>query len=203
MSDILIFLIFAVILTGTLYLKARYDVRRRREEELEKIMIESDSQENATRRLIGDEAYERMEENVRGILSGHRADRSINVSLSTGPDTPQGEQEFHSLLPGDPLWLRRSSEEGVDVVDVYSGGYRIGRLMLEAAQRVISIMDKDVITGSYVSEQNSYGDCDTSSLGIVIFHTPRATMAAEENTSDTAPYRITVNGPRRIVLYQN
>lgn len=164
----------------------------------------ADTAEMRTRRLIGDEAFDKMSENVDKILERHRADRSVNVQLTAGPDTPEGSAELHKLLPGDPLWLRKTVEGGMDVVDVYSGGFRIGRLMLGDAARVISVMDSAVVTGSYVSEQNGFGDCDEISLGIVVFHsTPQEYEARREQDADSRPWRITIEGPQRIVLYQN
>lgn len=160
--------------------------------------------ERQTRALIGNEAYDRMTATVDQILAAHRFDRSVSVRLTSGPESEEAAKELHSLLPGDTLFLRRTTDKGLDMINVYSHGLRIGRLMLSDAKSVSDVMDSAVITGCYVSEQNSYGDCDTASIGIIVFHSTSEEYAARtaDNTQAT-PYKLTIDGPQRIVLYQN
>ena len=160
--------------------------------------------ERQTRQLIGNEAYDRMTNIVDGILRHHRLDRSVSVRLTAGPDSEEAAKEFHRLLPGDPLTLRRASENDCEFINVYSRGLRIGRLMLGEAEVVSHVLASTVMTGCYVCEQQSYGDCDSMIMGIVVFHSDAETYKARQVATDMAePYKMTVEGPQRIVLYQN
>lgn len=160
--------------------------------------------ERQTRRLIGNEAYDNMTKVVDGILKHHRFDRSVTVMLTSGPENSEAAAELHRLLPGDSLCLRRTTDKGLDMINVYSKGLRIGRLMLGDADAVSAVMDSAVLTGCYVAEQNSYGDCDTSSVGIIVFHSSCEEFEARTADNDgRTPYKLTVDGPQRIVVYQN
>lgn len=160
--------------------------------------------EYQTRQLIGNEAYDRMTSVVDSILRRHRLDCSVTVRLTAGPDSAEAAKEFHRLLPGDPLTLHRASENGCDFINVYSRGLRIGRLMLCDADVVSHVLASTVLTGCYVCEQKSYGNCDSMLMGIVVFHSDAETYKSRQGEADIAePYKMTVEGPQRIVLYQN
>ncbi|MDE5876047.1 MAG: hypothetical protein K2H47_00850 [Muribaculaceae bacterium] len=160
--------------------------------------------ERQTRQLIGNEAYDRMTSVVDNILRRHSRDCSVTVRLTAGPDSAEAAKEFHRLLPGDPLTLRRASENDCDFINVYSRGLRIGRLMLGDAEVVSHVLASTVLTGCYVCEQRSYGDCDSMMMGIVVFHSDAEIYKARQGEADMAePYKMTVEGPQRIVLYQN
>lgn len=123
-----------------------------------------------TRKLIGTEAYTDMLHRVAAVLRSHLKDRYVKVTLTSGADSPEGENELHHLLPGDPLHLSRYAEDGAEYFDVYSRGFRVGRLMFDEAEAVSEIFRASVITGVYVAEQNSYGPCPTFDLTIAVFH---------------------------------
>lgn len=219
MTDtLLIILLLAVMLLATAGLAGTEGRRRRlarRMESAQKAFTQEIKHESAhpapelsseeyTRRLIGDEAYARMEKKVEHILRYHRGEKSINVSLTAGPDTEHGREELHRLLPGDPLWMRKNVEGGMDVIDVYSGGYRIGRLMLDDAAKALRIMRTSILTGSYVAEQNCWGNCDDVALGIILFHSsPEEYEARRHSEAGALPYRIVIEGEDPMVLYQN
>lgn len=159
--------------------------------------------ERQTRALIGDDAYERMAGAVDRLLVRHKADKCVSVVLTSGPDGPGAANELHHLLPGDPLCLRRSPETGIDTVDVYADGYRIGRLLLGDADQVLAVMETAVITGVYVAEQNCYSDCQGTDLRLIVFFTPRTGLSGQTAIESDTPYKITVNGVKPIVLFQN
>ncbi len=154
-----------------------------------------------TRALIGDDNFERMRDTVENLLQRHVADKCINVELTSGADSEEGARRLHSLLPGDPLTLRKNTESGLELVDVYSDGYRVGRLLLGDADKAIDVMKNSSLTGVYVAEQNCFGDCSYVDLRLILFFTPR--IAAENEQQADTPYRFTINGPKPIILYQN
>lgn len=177
MIEVILYIAVGLTLIWLVVLLARRDVRReinrQRFPETEKLPEKEISpEEKATRNLLGDDVYDNMVKRVDAVLSRHSGDRSVSIPLTMGPDSLAGEEELHRLLPGDPLWLRKANYDGMDIVEVFSGGFRIGRLLTSDAMRALQVMDNDTVTGSYVSEQNSWGDCDTSFLRLVLFYRP-------------------------------
>lgn len=216
MSEILIYIPIFLVLLIAVALKAKYDVRRRREMLHEALELESSREEMSvaereTRRLLGDQAYDEMVERVKRLLHNHDGQKSVTVNLTGGPSNAKGRERLHSLLPGDPLWLRENSIEGVRNIDVYSSGYKIGALMLNDADTVLEVMDTAKITGAYVAEQNSYGESDMVSLRVILFFIPdaeeskaarRAHLFAE--ATKLSPYKITLQGDgHNYTLFQN
>lgn len=176
MYDLILYLAIFSCIVLLIALKARYDIRRRSRAEhgdpSEHAKAMMNDEESSTRRLIGDEAYEKMVASVDDVIRRHSSDRCQSFGLSSGPDSDPGWRQLHKLLPGDPLWLRKDSDGGLDCIDVYSEGYLIGRLMLTAAEKAAEIMDSKTVTGAYVAEQNSYGDSNIVSLRIILFYRP-------------------------------
>lgn len=177
MMDIFIYIAIFSLILFTIAVIARNDVGRQRRQRIASAREHtSDPQisdeEKATRRLIGDENYAHMLENVNKVVERHGSDLCASIALTSGPVDDRGWQRLHQLLPGDSLWLSRNHSEGVDCVDVMADGYLVGRLLLTAARKAIDILEQQVVTGVYVAEQNSYGDSDTLSLRIIMFYRP-------------------------------
>lgn len=126
--------------------------------------------ESLTRRLIGDEAFERMRTRIASLLRRHSADRSTSLWLSGCPGDSTGWEELHALLPGMPVTLENVSHDGISAVAVYSRDVRVGTLLMNEAEKAIQLTDNAQVTGAYVAEQNSYGVCDDMSLKIVLFY---------------------------------
>lgn len=201
MYDIIFFAALCLIITFALYLKARRDIRNKYSH------IEENQEDPAaydsTRSLIGDEAYEEMTRRVDTLLSIHRCDESVAVCLTSGPDNRPEADELHHLLPGEPVKLTRNDENGVECVDVYSRGFRIGRLMLADAEIAIEVMRDSMITGVYVAEQNCYGDCEDIAMRLVIFHCPERRHISSAIIDERKPYRVRFQGINPIELFQN
>lgn len=178
--------------------------------------------EKATRRLIGDEAYERMHARVSELISHHRKDAAADIWLAAAPDDETGRHRLHTLLPGMPLSLKDVSDGGISAVEVYSDDICVGRLLLTEAEKALAITSGYRVTGTYVAEQNAYGDSDELSLKIVMFYRQSAVSddAADEETVVPTPektdnslpalsraldseYKHIVRGGHPMVFYQN
>lgn len=196
MTDLLIMCLLSLTLSLALLFKVRTSRRRLVRHE------DTDGSYTSTRRLIGEEAYREMNRRVESLLGKHKADECISVNLTCGPDNEQEAAELHHLLPGEPVNLSRCSSGGMDCIDVYSRGFRIGRLVLKDADDAIEVMNKSSVTGAYVAEQNCYGESSEIALRIVIFHSPERKYDANSAFCDK-PYKIRFNGATPIELIQN
>lgn len=178
MSDAILYILILGGVAAMVAWKARRDVRRSRNERCAAAMLTAPEtlteEELATRRLIGNEAYDRMVERVDNVVERHGSDRCLNVKLTDGPDSRRGWKQLHSILPGDPLFLQAAEVGGIRLIEVYSGGFRIGSVAGESAADMLRILDCENITGAYVSEQNSYGDCNTADMRVILFYRPLA-----------------------------
>ncbi len=134
--------------------------------------------EASTRRLIGNEAFERMRSRIASLLRLHKSDRSASLWLAGCPGDPTGWEALHSLLPGMPVSLKDVSHDGIAAVAVYSGRVRVGTLLLDEAERALRVSGSAQVTGAYVAEQNSYGPCEDMSLKIVLFYRDSASPEA-------------------------
>lgn len=123
--------------------------------------------------LIGEEAYNAMTERIDKILREHSHEPCVTLSLTCGPDTEEGAKELHSILPGTPIQLTLCNEGGVDTVDVYNNGLRIGRFALLEAMTIYEIMKNNVLRAAFVAEQNCYGIQDSLQLAIIVFYEPK------------------------------
>lgn len=175
METLLIILIIALAALA-FNMQARYEMRRRREAET---AFESDidrmrapDQETRTIDLIGEEAYAEMTQRIDRVLRDHCHHPCITLELTCGPDSRNGNELLHKTLPGDPLTLNPCTEMGVEWVDVYSNGVRIGRLALEEAEEYGRIIRKAHVCGAYVAEQNCYGIEDSHRMSIIVFYEP-------------------------------
>lgn len=212
MTDILLYLAIFASIAAILYFVAG---RKEKRDDLQAASSEIKNSsthineiteaEAATRALIGDKAYERMVKRVDRVIARHTADRSVNVSLSKGPDSQRGWQELNSLLPGDPVWLRKSFDSTEACVEVYSGGYRIGRLYGEDAQRALPVLNAHELTGAYVSEQNSYGQSDVASMSLILFYNVQeSAVQFNRESAFNESFHIDIPGTqRRVLLCQN
>lgn len=164
-----------------------------------------------TRQVLGESAYATMTERVAEIMRRHAKDRCIAVSLTSGASEGNGADELHHLLPGDPVWLKPSEEDGLDTVGVYSGGYKVGELMLLDADAALEVLRNGTVTGSYVCEQNCYEYYEKVSLKLIIFfqaapETSPAPVVEQELPQSLidAPYKVTYDGgPVPITVFQN
>lgn len=162
-------------LTLLVAFKARADVRRiRRNSRAPSHPRQMSQEEAATRELIGDDAYEDMVRRVDDIVSRHSSDRFVSVALSSGPKSLEGWKALCSLLPGDAVGLKFRDVDGLRIIDVLSNDVRIGSVLLTAADRLMSDVGGDAITGAYVAEQNSYGDSNVAAMRIIVFHSARS-----------------------------
>lgn len=163
-----------------------------------------DNIDEETRQVLGESAYMTMTERVAEIMRRHSSDRCIAVSLTSGAAAGKGADELHHLLPGDPLWLKPSDNEGINSVGVYSGGYKVGDLMLLDADAALEVLKEHNVTGSYVCEQNCYEYYDKVSLRIIIFFEDARQGAAKPVAATETPYKITyTDGPVPLTLFQN
>lgn len=137
---------------------------------------EADKEIMRTIDLIGHKAYVEMTERINRIMHRHGSQNSATVSLTCGPDTLDGAHELHRLLPGQPLKLVSCRAEGVDTIDIYFNGVRIGRLALEEAETILTIMRENSITAAYVAEQNCFGRIGSHQMDIIVFYEPRKRM---------------------------
>lgn len=122
--------------------------------------------------LIGKEEYSKMTARIEDVIDRHRGQNCTTVSLTCGPDTFDGAHELHRLLPGQPLNLVSCSAGGVDTIDVYFNGARIGRLALADEEKVRDILNGSRMTGAYVAEQNCYGLIGSHRMELIIFTEP-------------------------------
>lgn len=137
--------------------------------------------EQRTVDLIGEEAFDEMTRKIDTILSKHSHQQCVTVNLSSGPDTREGASELHSILPGTPVLLNANYEGGVSWIDVYANGARIGRLALLDAATVKDVMKSNVITGTYVAEQNCYGIENSYQLAVIIFYEPKDVAVSKKS----------------------
>lgn len=140
------------------------------------------SEETGTIELIGEEAYSEMADRIDMILRTHGRQPSINLSLSCGPDSAEGEEELHKMLPGYEVQLMLCCEEGVRWVDVYYNGFRVGRLALLESDAVRALLDSCHIRAAYVSEQNCFGIEGSYDLRIIVFYEPKKREERDRET---------------------
>lgn len=170
-------IILIIALAGLAFnLQTAASVKRHREDKQRKVAesaLRCDS-EQRTIDLIGEDTYNDMTRRIDKILRDHCRQQCVTLNLTCGPDSKEGSQQLHSILPGTELMLNRCEEGGVDWVDVYAGGARIGRLALLEAQTINEIAKLNYIKGAYVAEQNCYGIEDSHRLAIIIFYEPKS-----------------------------
>ncbi|MDE6006799.1 MAG: hypothetical protein K2G67_04525 [Muribaculaceae bacterium] len=134
-----------------------------------------------TIKLIGERAYKEMTQRIDVIMNRHSDDRNRTISLTCGPDTFDGAHELHGLLPGQALKLVSCRSEGVDTIDVYFNGVRIGRLALNEVQSINSLLTSNKIVGAYVAEQNCFRKIGSHQMDIIIFYKPRKVEKKESH----------------------
>lgn len=195
MVDFLLILIILMASAIAFNLQATHRVRTRREaarlrrsEEL--LRGQSDRAVDHTIDLIGEEEFHRMTERVDLILKRHGHQPCMRLNLTCGPDTPAGADELHHILPGMPLRLTLCTEGGVNWIDVYFNGPRIGRLALMESMILRDAMRSNYVRGAYVAEQNCFGIEDSHLLSIIVF------LEKKENIS--LPGRETATGREAI-----
>lgn len=123
--------------------------------------------------LIGKSAYREMTERIERIMKEHSGHKNCKLSLTCGPDTFDGAHELHGLLPGQSVKLLQCRAEGVDTIDVYYNGVRIGRLALNEARHLCSLLEHNSIIAAYVAEQNCYRKIGSHQMDIIVFYKRR------------------------------
>lgn len=123
-----------------------------------------------TIQLIGARAYAEMNQRINALLLKHKFQQCMTLRLTCGATCKCAKKELHSLLPGEPVMLTPCPEGGVDWIDLYSNGMRIGRFALQEAEMLRETMEYNYIKGAYVAEQNCYGIEDSTQLGIILFY---------------------------------
>lgn len=133
----------------------------------------SENEVRKTIELIGEDAFRKMSERIDEILRSNAGRQALTLDLTCGPDTPEGAETLHTLLPGTSLQLVSCQENGVDMIDIYTDGRRIGRLALSEVETLRSIMKENSLRTAYVAEQNCYGIENSHTMSIVIYYEPR------------------------------
>lgn len=165
-------------------------------------MLNVSPEERATRELIGDKKYDEMSHHVSQLLKRHATDSFRTVMLTAGSIERNAMKTLHSLLPGDPVRLQDNTRHGIPDVGVYVGEERIGRLLLDDATEALKTINSKLVTGTYIAEQNSFGESPDISIKLIIFYTT-AELPADAAGSLKTPYKKIYNGLRPIVIYQN
>lgn len=140
--------------------------------------------------LIGEKAYRDMNRRIDEIMQRHAAQRSLTLSLTCGPDNAYCARELHHLLPGEELNLLLCSEGGVEWVDAYHNGARIGRLTLIDSQEIRNRMNSHHVTGVYVAEQNCYEIEESYDLRLIMFYEPARKGQLKRNVPRLNPGKI-------------
>lgn len=210
MIDFLLILIILIASGVAFNLQARHDARSQREalrrERIEHLYGEPqyDAYDAAgdarTIDLIGEEEYHKMTERIDSLLRRHGHQPCLTLNLTCGPDTDEGADELHHILPGMPLRLNLCSEGGVQWVDVYYNGARIGRLALLESMTLRDAMRHNHIRGAYVAEQNCFGIEDSHMLAIIVFYEPKHDT---ENVGLAFPGKETATGRQAIDISLN
>ena len=118
--------------------------------------IKTETAEERTRRLLGDELYESQTTVLKNVVERHKCDKSEIVDISTINGIKDSAQKILvGLLPGDQLQLQLS--KGKDFIRVERCGVCIGHVSAHQEAIIKELMAGNCITGIYVHEQNSYG----------------------------------------------
>lgn len=179
MIELLLIAIIVISAVGVFGIQARLDrerLRRRRAADAYAAAT-AETGEQRTIDLIGREAYAAMTSRIDALLARHSGQSCASFELTCGPNSREGADELHSLLPGMPVELNFCYESGVRLVDVFSSGNRVGRLALAEANALRNIVDDNIATGAYVAEQNCYGIEDSHRMAIIVFYKPRSQRA--------------------------
>lgn len=201
MTVLTVILVVSVALT-TILLLSDSSRTRKRAESFSRSAISPE--EAATRSLIGDRKYEAMSRQVSALLKRHANDKFRTVMLTAGSIDRNAMRTLHSLLPGDPVRLHDETSHGVADVGVYYGEERIGRLLLDDANEALEAIKGTLVTGAYIAEQNSYGEQSPEiAVKLIIFFTSMELPASHAEDPLKTPYKITYDGLRPIVIYQN
>lgn len=131
--------------------------------------------------LIGREAFDAMNDRIEQILNTHKTHLCISVRLTCGTQSEQGREQLHRILPGMPVELLPSVEDGIDWIDVFSEGKHIGRFALMETMLIRDCMESNHIRGAYVAEQNCFGIPESHELSIIIFYEPKEYASSEES----------------------
>lgn len=174
MIETLLIILVIIAAVMTFHIQKSFDERASRnflrDERLRELANESKA--IRTIELIGYKAYIKMATSIKEIRHKHKDQQNIVLTLTCGPDYGEGEKEIHKILPGNSLHLIPAAKNGSNVIDVYSNGYRIGRLALNEAETIMNLMKSSHLTGAYVAEQNCYGATESHDIKLVIYYEP-------------------------------
>ena len=153
--------------------------------------------------LIGEEEFREMSRRIDSIMRRHAGHHGVTLQLTCGPDTKAGADNLHSILPGSPLHLVLCREGGVEWIDVYHCGDRIGRLALNEAALVMQLIKSNEIKAVYVAEQNCYGIEGSHKMIIIIFYVHQQDMDKSRAQSDAKRRLARCDGTRFLEICQN
>ncbi|MCM1370225.1 MAG: hypothetical protein NC204_07640 [Candidatus Amulumruptor caecigallinarius] len=123
-----------------------------------------------TIRLIGEKAFHDMVDRIEALLTLHKLHRNMTVPIVCPPTSALGKNELHHILPGEPVSLNITYQNGVKWIDVFSRGHMIGRLTLQNASAITNLLYCNDIKGIYIGEQNCYGLDGVCRLSLIIFY---------------------------------
>lgn len=130
------------------------------------------SDEERTIALIGQEEFNKMSKRIEDILKKHKDQKCLCLTLTCGPNTKEGDNELHHVLPGEEIRLVLCMEEGVDSIDAYHNGIRIGRFTLIESFIIHKLMKNNHIRGVYVGQQNCYCIEESQDIRLIVFYEP-------------------------------
>lgn len=182
MYELILIILIVGLAAVAFNMQARYEMRMKRDEKRTQMIEELRARHEDLRTvdLIGEKAYNDMTARIDNILREHCHQQCMTLEMTCGPDNRGCAEELHKLLPGDELCLEPCREGGVEWVDIYSNGLRVGRLALLEAGAVRDAMKSNHIRGVYVAEQNCYGIEDSHKISIILFYEPKEKRDVEE-----------------------
>lgn len=157
-----------------------------------------------TVKVIGCSRFTEMSENLVALTDSHRNEGCRMVHISCASGSRNGRNALHHLLPGDAVCLTRClGGDGVRF-DVFSKGTCVGRISGDEAEIIARLMHDFRLTGVYVWNQRSYGNCRNVDVELVMFcDTVRDEIDVFEECADNDPSRLKVSGNVEYFLMQN
>ncbi len=188
MYELILIILIVALAAVAFNMQARFETRLKRDEKRTQMIEELRARHEDLRTvdLIGEKAYHDMTDRIDRILREHCHQQCLTLEMTCGPDNRCCAEELHKLLPGDELCLEPCRESGVEWIDVYSNGMRIGRLALLEAGAVRDTMKSNHIRGVYVAEQNCYGIEDSHKISLIMFYEPKEKIASGGLQSTTS-----------------
>lgn len=158
-----------------------------------------------TLRVLGPERYGEMTKRLSSLMDKHKGEEFYTVSLEAVSLGKDCARVLHHLLPGDPLCLLRSENDGNMQFKVFSEGHLVGGISSENAVQLSRLMKYAYLSGIYVWRQNCYGcTCEDTNLDIIVFYSFKEKMTVvKESLFDDIPFVMRVEGVNPFILIQN